>query len=292
MQIDPLMPSFGVKITGVDVNSLTAGQAEAILEAGNTQGIVLIPGQSLTDAQQLEFTGLFGKVRVLRLNKHRASKRPPGIVEISNVDAQGNLVMPDNPMVHFSKGNQLWHSDYSYTPQWAAQSFLYAEEAVDGGGETEFADMASACEALPEREQANLERLVATHDRFHSRIKSGYTDFTQAERDASPPGRRTLVTAHPVTGRKVICIGSHVSAIDGMTSEQTEALVGQLLAHATQPQFVYTHQWRPGDLILWDNRSTLHRGRPADPTQRRVMRRTAVHNPATQEPHHQTSLSA
>ncbi len=280
MQTEPLTDGFGLRITGVDVTALSDDQRDCIVEASNREGVLHLPGQTLTDAEQLAFTGLFGEVRTLRANRHRASKRPPGIVEISNVDADGNLMEPDAKTLQFSKGNRLWHSDYSYTQERAAQSLLYAEEAVNEGGETEFADMQGAYDALPEREKQRLEGLVGVHDRFHSRLRSGYTDFTEEERAAAGSAKHPLISVHPVTGRRSILIGSHVSAIIGMDDGAAEALLSGLLQHATQPQFVYRHTWAPGDLIIWDNRSTLHRGRPADPGQRRVMRRTAVHDPA------------
>ncbi len=278
MTVEPLAETFGVRISGVDVRRLTEAERDRLVDAANTSGVVHVPDQSLTDEEQIAFTETFGPLRLLRVNKARASKRPPGIVEISNVDADGNLIPPDSDVLRFSKGNRLWHSDYSYTAEHAAQSVLYAEEAAESGGETEFADMAAAHDALPPEEQRRLATMTATHDRFHSRIKSGFTDFTAEDYARTPPAKHPLVSVHPVTGRRSLLIGSHVSAIDGMSEPETESLVAELLAHATQPRFVYRHRWSPGDVIVWDNRSTLHRGRPADPSERRVMRRTAAHN--------------
>ncbi|MDE0345309.1 MAG: TauD/TfdA family dioxygenase [Boseongicola sp.] len=284
MKVTPLARAFGLRVEGVDVRNLSDSERGEIIRAGNAAGVVHIPGQSLSEAEQLEFTRLYGRVRVLRVNRARNSQRPPGIVEISNVDADGNIVPPGNDMIRFSKGNMMWHSDYSYTADWAAQSILHALEAASEGGETEWASTEAAYDALPEAEKARLSRLTATHDRFHSRIKNGFTDFTEEDYKLTPPVLHPLVTTHPVTGRKALLLGSHVSAIEGMNEAETEALVAELTAHCCQPEFVYSHVWTPGDIIVWDNRSTLHRGRPADPTERRVMRRTAVFGEGVEGP--------
>ena len=276
---EPLTPCFGLRITGVDLTALDAGQEQAIIDAGNRAGVVHIPGQNLSEREQLDFTALFGPIRVLRVNKARRSKAQAGVVEISNVDAAGRVVSPDAEILRFSRGNLLWHSDYSYTRERAAQSILHALEAARTGGETEWASTEAAYTALPEAEKARLGRLTATHDRFHSRIKSGYTDFSEEEYRLTPPVRHPLVITHPVTRRKALLVGSHVSGIDGMSEAECETLVAELVAHCTQTRFVFSHRWTPGDVVIWDNRSTLHRGRLADPTERRVMRRTAVFPP-------------
>ena len=284
MKISALKPAFGLRIDSIDVRHLTEAERDEIIRAGNTAGVVHIPGQSLSEEEQLAFTEIFGRIRVLRVNRARNSQRPPGIVEISNIDANGNLVPPSNDMLRFSKGNMMWHSDYSYTADWAAQSILYALEAVSKGGETEWASTEAAYDALPQAEKVRLSKLTTTHDRFHSRIKNGYNEFTEEDYRLTPPVPHPLVTTHPVTGRKALLLGSHLSKIDGMSEEETEELVAELTEHCCQPEFVYSHRWTPGDIVIWDNRSTLHRGRPADPTERRVMRRTAVFSPGAEGP--------
>ncbi|MYI68461.1 MAG: TauD/TfdA family dioxygenase [Boseongicola sp. SB0673_bin_14] len=134
MKVTPLARAFGLRVEGVDVRNLSDSERGEIIRAGNAAGVVHIPEQSLSEAEQLEFTRLYGRVRVLRVNRARNSQRPPGIVEISNVDADGNIVPPGNDMIRFSKGNMMWHSDYSYTADWAAQSILHALEAASEGG--------------------------------------------------------------------------------------------------------------------------------------------------------------
>lgn len=284
MRTQTLTSLFGLQLNGIDLRSLSPSDQQTVINAGNRNGVVYIPKQHLSEKEQLAFTELFGTIRVLRANRHRKSMRPPGIVEISNVDPKGNIIPPDDAMLRFSNGNQLWHSDYSYTKDWAAQSILYALDAVTDGGETEFANTEAAYDALPVAEKARLSRLIATHDQFQSRIKTGYTDFTEEEYQLSPPVEHPLITTHPITGRKALLIGSHVSAINGMSREASETLLAELVAHSTQPQFVYSHRWTRGDVVIWDNRNTLHRGRPADPKERRVMRRTAVKKPFPKQP--------
>ena len=284
MKVTPLTKAYGLRIEGVDVRRLSDAEREEIIRAGNMAGVLHIPGQALSEEEQLEFTRNYGRVRVLRLNRARNSQRPPGIVEISNVDAEGNVVPPTNDMMRFSRGNMMWHSDYSYTAERAAQSILYALEAVSVGGETEWASTEAAYDVLPDGEKVRLLKLTATHDRFHSRIKSGFTEFTEEDYRLTPPVSHPLVTTHPVTGRKSLLLGSHVSAIDGMTEAEAMTLAAELIEHCTQPEFVYTHSWTQRDIVVWDNRSTLHRGRPADPSERRVMRRTAVFSEGVERP--------
>ena len=198
----PLTGSFGVRITGVDVRRLAPREHAARIDAANRSGVVHIPDQILSDTEQLAFTELFGPIRILRVNHARTSKRPPGIVENPDVDAEGKLIPPDSQVLRFSKGNRLWHLDHSYTERHAAQPILFAEEAVSKGGETEFADMAAAHDALPATVQQRLAGLTAGHDRFQFRIKSGFMDFTAEEYARSPPVAHPLVSIHPTTGRK------------------------------------------------------------------------------------------
>lgn len=281
MRTEQLTEVFGVKITGIDVMSMSGEERQAILVLANSAGVVLLPGQDLTQQDQLRFTQTFGPVRILEANPGKKVTTLPGIVGISNLDANGNPVAPDAKAMRFSKANMLWHSDYSYTQDWSAQSMLYAEQAVSSGGETEFASSEAAYLALPEEDKARFQGMTAVHDLLLARRREGFGDFNDEDRARLPPARHPLVPRHPVTGKKSLLLGSHLCGVDGMTQEESDQLITELTAFATQPKFVYSHRWTPGDLLIWDNRSTLHRGRPADPGEPRVMRRTAVHNSAT-----------
>jgi alpha-ketoglutarate-dependent 2,4-dichlorophenoxyacetate dioxygenase len=177
--------------------------------------------------------------------------------------------------------NQLWHTDSSFKPVPGKVSFLSAHELPPSGGETEFADLRAAYDALDAATKAQVEGLVAEHSIFHSRSLIGYTDFTDEERAALPPVPQTLVRIHPGSQRKTLYLASHASHIIGWPVEQGRALLGDLIEFATQPRFVYRHHWQPNDLMVWDNRCTLHRGRPYDDAgHRRDMRRTTVEDMA------------
>jgi alpha-ketoglutarate-dependent 2,4-dichlorophenoxyacetate dioxygenase len=177
--------------------------------------------------------------------------------------------------------NQLWHTDSSFKRVPGKFSFLSAHEVPPSGGQTEFADLRAAYDALDLATKERIEGLVAEHSIFYSRRLVGYTEFSDEERTALPPVPQTIVRIHPATGRKTLYLASHASHIIGWPVEQGRALLDQLIEFATQPCFVYQHRWRVGDLVVWDNRCTLHRGRPYDDANfRRDMRRTTVEDSA------------
>ncbi len=271
-----LAPAFGLELRGVDLRRpIDDARFAEIRAAVDAAGVVLIPGQLLDDAQQLAFTARFGPVEALELNPQRAPRRL-ALTDISNLDADGELLDPDAPGARFSRGNQLWHADMSFLSRGAAQSMLSAKEIAPDGGGTEWADMAAAHDALPAPRRAVLAELVVEHSVMFSRARIGYTDFTDDERRRFAPIAHPLVRTHPVTGRRFLYIGGHAGRVRGMAEAAGRALLDELLDFAVQDRFVYRHRWAVADLVIWDNRRTLHRGRPADPTLRRVMRRTAV----------------
>jgi len=279
MRISPLSGQFGAVISAIDVRDLTAAQRRLLLTTANAAGVVVIRSQCLTEQEQLEFTSHFGRVRILKANPGRRTKHLPGIVSISNLDADGNIMAPDAEAMRLSRGNPFWHSDYSFTPGWSAHSILYAMTAATDGGQTEWARTEAAFDALPQGRKDRLSGLVVVHDLLRSRRKSGYCDFPAGDRDRFPPARHPLVTRHPETGSLALLLGAHACKIEDMADADAATLLNELTAFATQDRFVYSHRWRPGDLVIWDNRTTLHRGRPGNPEQPRVMRRTAVHRP-------------
>jgi len=234
------------------------------------------PGQPLDDEQQIAFSLRFGPLETsIRKDRKRRVTRPE-ISEIANVDEHGRIVDADDERAIYNAGNQLWHSDSSFKRVPAMASLLSAREVPPEGGETEFADMRAAWDALSEEKRRGLEGLVAVHDFVYSRGLIGYDQFTEAERVAVPPVQQALVRAHPATGRKALYLGSHASHIIGWPVEEGRRLLRELLEFATQPRFVYRHSWRVNDLGMWDNRCVLHRGRPWDPSYRRVMHRATV----------------
>jgi alpha-ketoglutarate-dependent 2,4-dichlorophenoxyacetate dioxygenase len=273
----PLRPC-GIELRGIDLRSSPEQQQfKEIQEAIDEHGIVLMPGQLIDDDAQLAFTALFGELEDLRVNRTRERRiNKEGVVDISNLGADGNVLPPDAVASRFSRANQLWHADMSYVARGAAQSILCAKQIVPDGGETEWADMAAAYEALPSHERERLSELTVEHSLMFSRARLGFTEFTQEERERFAPVQHPLVRAHPITGRRFLYIGSHAGRIVGMDEESGRKLLDDLLNFATQERFVYRHRWAVGDLLIWDNRRTLHRGRPANPSYPRVMHRTAV----------------
>jgi len=181
----------------------------------------------------------------------------------------------------FQLGNRLWHTDSSFKRVPALASLLYARSIPPVGGHTEFADERAAYDALPEEMKRRLDSLVAEHSIFNSRARLGFTSFSDEERAGLPPVPQVLVRTHPESGRKSLYLASHAGRIFGMGEEEGRALIDQLVAHATQPQFVYTHRWRVHDLVIWDNRCTMHRGADFDDLRwKRDMQRATVHDVA------------
>jgi len=195
------------------------------------------------------------------------------LADISNLDEHGQIAARDHRRIVGNIANALWHSDSSFQMPAARYSMLHALVVTPRGGETEYADLRAAYDALPDETKAEIEGLVAEHYALHSRIMLGET-YTDAQKAAIPPAQWPLVRTHPGSHRKVLFVGVHITHILGMTVPESRLLVSDLLEHATQRQFVYRHDWRVGDLVMWDNRSVIHRGRRHDPTLRRELRRS------------------
>jgi alpha-ketoglutarate-dependent 2,4-dichlorophenoxyacetate dioxygenase len=201
----------------------------------------------------------------------------PEIADISNIDYEGNIQPLDAPKRLFSLGNQLWHTDSSFKHVPARCSLLSAREVPPSGGETEFADLRAAYDALPEERKRLLDGLVLEHSIYRSRSLIGFAEFDKEIYKKLPPVRQVLVRRHPGSGRMSLYLASHASHVIGWPIEEGRKLVEELIAFATQPQFVYSHRWTVGDLVMWDDRCTMHRGRPYDESKyRREMHRTTV----------------
>jgi alpha-ketoglutarate-dependent 2,4-dichlorophenoxyacetate dioxygenase len=277
LTIEPVGADFVAVVRGVDLaQPLDEASFARIDAAFNRYAVLVFPGQDLGEDQQVAFSERWGPLEVsIRRHRDRHLRRPD-VSDISNVDGRGRIVTADSEQALYNAGNQLWHSDSSFKPVPALASLLHAREVPPAGGETEYADMRAAWDALPEAERAGLEDLVAEHSLVHSRRLIGYDRFTPEEQAALPPVQQALVRVHPATGRRSLYVGSHASHVVGWPLEEGRRLLQRLLEHATQPAFVYQHRWRVGDLVMWDNRCTNHRGRPWDPAHRRVMHRTTV----------------
>ncbi|HEX3992804.1 MAG TPA: TauD/TfdA family dioxygenase, partial [Acetobacteraceae bacterium] len=198
------------------------------------------------------------------------------MADVSNLDADHKPLARDDRRRMFNLGNRLWHSDSSFRAIPAKYSILSGRITVDQGGRTEFADMRAAYDALDAATKAEIEDLVCEHSLLYSRGTLGFTDLSDAERAMFRPVRQRLVRIHPVTGRKSLYLSSHIGTIIGWPVPEARAFIRDLTEHATQPQFLYKHVWQQYDLVMWDNRSTMHRVTRFDETRVRDMRRTTV----------------
>jgi alpha-ketoglutarate-dependent 2,4-dichlorophenoxyacetate dioxygenase len=281
IEVTPLHPTLGATVCGVDLASPVTREVFAQIEAAfNRCGILVFPGQPVTDEQQLAFSRLFGPLEVNPNYAGAKMRLRPDIADISNLDAEGRVLARDDRRNLFNLGNQLWHTDSSFKRIPAKCSLLSARELPSpgpmGGGETEFADLRAAWNALPEKRKRELDGLVVEHSIFRSRSQIGFADFNDAIFKELPPVAQALVRHHRYSGRTSLYLASHASHIIGSPVEEGRALIEELIAFSTQPQFVYRHRWTVSDLVIWDNRCTMHRGRPYDDTQRRVLHRTTV----------------
>ena len=281
LSIRPLHPTIGAEVSGIDCRKPLGAQEVAAVEAGMDKHAVLVfPGQDLTDAEQIAFSRHFGELESYATPGHvrtRAEQRlGPGMADLSNLDKDGNVISAEDRVWFFKLGDRLWHSDSSFRLVPAKYSLLSGRALPSWGGNTEFADMRAAWDALDVRTKAEIENLVCKHSLIYSREKIGFTELTAEERENFAPVRQRLVRTHPVTGRKSLFLASHAGAILGWTVPEARMLLLDLIDHATQPEFVYSHRWRLYDLVIWDNRTTMHRARRFDRNEVRDMRRTTL----------------
>ena len=280
VRVTPLHPHIGAEVGGVDLREpVTADTFVEIERAFNHHAVLVFRGQPVSDEQQLAFSRRFGPLEssYIFAGEKRRRLGEPELFDISNLDPDGHILALDSARRMFNLGNQLWHTDSSFKHVPARASLLSAREVPPTGGETEFADLRAAYEALPAEKRRQLEGLVAEHSIYHSRSLLGFTDFNEDVRSELPPAQQQLVRTHAGSGRKSLYLASHASHIIGWPIEEGRRLIAELIEFSTQPQFVYQHRWGSGDLVMWDNRCTMHRGRPYDEvTYRRDMHRTTV----------------
>lgn len=277
--IDPARPDFAGIVTGIDLRPGVSPAAAAEIEAGMDRFAVLVfPGQAIDDAQQLAFSRHFGPLETATGDIVQGADRrlPMDVNDISNVDKDGRVLARDDRKRLFALGNMLWHSDSSFKATPAKFSLLSARVIPDHGGNTEFADMRAAWDTLDDDTKSLVRDLVCDHTQLHSRGTLGFTDFTAEERQRFAPVPQRLVRRHPVTGRLSLFLSSHAGSIHGWPVPEALMLLRDLGEHATQPQFVYRHEWRQHDLVMWDNRATMHRARRYPAEQVRDLHRTTV----------------
>jgi alpha-ketoglutarate-dependent 2,4-dichlorophenoxyacetate dioxygenase len=295
IQCRKLHPLFAAEVTGVDLRSCDPATAAEIGAALEHHGVLVFHQQTLEDRDQIAFSQLFGALEapIGTIRRDRKQRLGRELADISNLDENNNIRASSDRWRMMLRANELWHTDSSFKRVPAKFSLLSAREVPPEGGETEFADLRAAYEALDPAMQERAAELVAEHSIFHSRSLVGYTEFSEEERAALPPVQQPLIRLHPGSGRKTLYLASHASHIIGWPIPQGRALLEELIDFATQPRFVYQHRWRAGDLVIWDNRCTLHRARPYDDMRwRRDMRRTTVEDSTTPQPHSLRAITA
>jgi alpha-ketoglutarate-dependent 2,4-dichlorophenoxyacetate dioxygenase len=279
-QIEPdRLPNFAGLVEGIDITQPISDQDVAAIEAGmNRFAVLIFRNQPFTDDQQVAFAKRFGPLELATGDLAQGAERRLRleINDISNVNTDGSVMARDDRKRLFGLGNLLWHSDSSFKSTPAKYSMLSARVLPTRDGNTEFADMRAAYDALDAADQKTLDDLVCAHTQIYSRGILGFTDFTEDERIRFAPVRQRLVRHHPVTGRKSLFLSSHAGEIEGWPIPEARALLRDLAEHATQRQFVYAHRWQPNDFVIWDNRTTMHRARRYDPTEMRDLRRTTL----------------
>ena len=281
VSIRALHPVFAGEVAGIDCGKPLDPDEVAAIDAGmDTYAVLMFRDQPLSDDEQLAFTRQFGALENYATPGHiRGSQEQrlgPGMADFSNLDKDGDILSPEDRLWFFKLGDRLWHSDSSFRPIPAKYSLLSGRVIPSWGADTEFADMRAAYDALDARTKILVEDLVCEHSLIYSRAAIGFTDLSPEETLAFKPVRQRLVRTHPVTGRKSLFLASHAGAILGWTIPEARMFLNELTEHATQREFVYRHKWREGDLVMWDNRQTMHRGRRFDRDEVRDVRRTTL----------------
>lgn len=268
ISVFPVTDSFAAEVGDVDLSKpLSAEDEEAVKQAFWKYGVLVFPDQQLTHEQHLAFARYFGPLEVsIKTGRNDARKLRirEELSDVSNLDHQNQPWSENSRHRMFQLGNRLWHTDSSFRHVPACASLLYGRAIAPIGGHTEFADLRAAWDALPEATRRRIGDMVAEHSIFISRAKIGYTEFSDEEHAELPPVKQVLVRTIPQTGRRSLYLASHAGQIIGLPVEEGRKLLAELIEHATQRQFVYTHRWRQNDLVMWDNRCTMHRGTAFD----------------------------
>lgn len=288
LKFHPLTACIGAEVDGIDLrNPLTPDAIEAIHDGIDRHAVLVFHDQALTDDQHFAFTTSLGSLENAATSSLRSRedfRLPTHFADVSNLDGNNKPFAANDRRRLFAIGNRLWHSDSSFKAIPAKYSLLRAVCIPSRGGNTEFAHMGAAYEALDDETKALIEDLVCEHSQLFSRELIGFKEFTSEERERFRPVRQRLVRTLARTGRKSIYLSSHAGTIVGWQLPEARLLLRDLTEHATQRQFVYAHQWRLHDLVMWDNRQTMHRARPFPPNEPRDMRRTTVMGDAATTP--------
>ena len=280
ISVYPVTENFAAEIGDLDLaRPLDPADLAAIKAAFASYAVLIFPDQQLTQEQHLAFAARFGPLE-LTIAVHRKDaplRVRKEFADVSNLNHKDKVWREDSRTRQFQLANRIWHTDSSFKRLPALASLLYARTIPPVGGHTEFADERAAYDALPEAMKRRLEGLVAEHSIFNSRGRLGFSNFSEEERQSLPPVPQALVRVIAESGRKSLYLASHAGRIFGMPDAEGRALIDQLIEHATRRQFVYTHRWRVNDLVMWDDRCTMHRGTAFDDLRfRRDVQRATV----------------
>ena len=289
VSIRQIHPVFAGEVSGIDLTKPLTKDEVAAIEAGmDRYAVLVLRRQAITDDQQMAFTLNFGGIEnaqggnITKANEHRLQH---GMIDVSNLDKDGKPLARDDRRRMFNLGNRLWHSDSSFRAVPAKYSLLSGRIVAKEGGDTEFADMRVAYDTLDEATRKICDGLICEHSLIYSRGSMGFNELSEDEKMTFRPVRQTLVRTHPVTSRRSLYLSSHIGAIVGWQVPEARDFIRDLVEHATQRPYVYAHKWQTNDLVIWDNRQTMHRVRRFDETVPRDMRRTTVagDEPTTQQ---------
>ncbi len=277
ISVESLHPALGAAIRGVDLRQPMDGETfRAVHHAWMKHLVVVFPDQPITDQEHVSFTRFFGEPEIFHQSIIR-SRTAPEIFRVSNVDDDDNLMPPSHTTVQQLSLAQLWHTDSSYRAMPCIGSLLHGVEISRTGGETQFINMYMVYDELPDSLRTQIEGRRARHDFGNMHRLRDLKPLTEAEKAAMPPAWQPLVRRHPVTGRKSLYISPiYNDAVDGLNDDDARRLIDDLTEFAAQSRFMYKHRWSPHDVLMWDNRCTVHAVTPHDPTERRVMHRTTI----------------
>lgn len=280
VEIRQVGDKFAGEVTGIDLTKpLSTESVSAIHDGMDEYAVLVFRGQPLTADEQLAFSKQLGEIEHAigtSLRDDKDARLPTTFADVSNLDRDERPFDINDRRRLFAIGNRLWHSDSSFKVIPAKYSILHAISIPSRGGNTEFAHMPSAYDALDEEIKGEIDDLICEHSQIFSRQQVGFTELTKEEIERFEPVRQRLIRRHPKTGRKSLYLSSHAGRIDGLSVPDAKLLLLDLVNHATQKKFVYIHKWQMGDLVIWDNRQTMHRVRPFPVNEPRDMRRTTI----------------
>jgi alpha-ketoglutarate-dependent 2,4-dichlorophenoxyacetate dioxygenase len=280
LSIEPLHPLYAARINGVDIRELVSSSDLQAIKQALAKYVVCVIGhdEPPSNEQHIAFSAQLGPLERGKSPKIKGTEQRvpyPEIVDQSNLDEVGEIYADDDRRLAYKRANRLWHTDMSFYEVRATWSLLAGHSVPPSGADTQFTDMRAVWDALPAHRKPELEDLIVEHSYWYSRVQGGGPEPTEEERVTRPPARHKMVHVHEPSNRKALYLASHAQDIVGWPREKARALIAELMDFAVQPQFVYAHKWRRGDILIWDNLATMHRATPFDDrTYRRDMRRT------------------